>query len=125
MCGAGCIWRTPSRATVFSWRNRSKLTAMQLVASGVAVLLLFALVLGYQAFLLRYEIVQKVASLSEVVGKNSAAALTFGDRKSAQETLSALGVEANVLAARILDREGRTFARFSRAGGDSFAVAEA
>ena len=104
---------------------RSKLTAMQLVASGVAVLLLFALVLGYQAFLLRYEIVQKVASLSEVVGKNSAAALTFGDRKSAQETLSALGVEANVLAARILDREGRTFARFSGAGGDSFAVAEA
>ena len=104
---------------------RSKLTAMQLVASGVAVLLLFALVLGYQAFMLRYEIVQKVASLSEVVGKNSAAALTFGDQKSAQETLSALGVEANVLAARILDRAGRTFARFSRPGADSLAAAEA
>jgi two-component system, sensor histidine kinase and response regulator len=104
---------------------RSKLTAMQLVASGVAVLLLFALVLGYQAFMLRYEIVQKVASLSEVVGKNSAAALTFGDQKSAQETLSALGVEANVLAARILDRTGRTFALFSRPGADSLAAAEA
>ncbi len=104
---------------------RSKLTAMQLVASGVAVLLLFALVLGYQVFLLRYEVVQKVASLSEVVGKNSAAALTFGDQKSAQETLSALGVEPNVLAARILDREGRTFARFGRTDADSFAAVSA
>jgi two-component system, sensor histidine kinase and response regulator len=104
---------------------RSKLTLMQLVTSGVAVLLLFALVLGYQVFLLRYEVVQKVASLSEVVGKNSAAALTFGDPKSAQETLSALGVERNVLAARILDREGRTFALFSRTGGDTFAFNEA
>jgi len=76
---------------------RSKLTVMQLVASGVAVLLLFALVLGYQVFLLRGEIVRKVASLSQVVGENSAAALTFGDPKSAHETLSALGVEPNVL----------------------------
>ena len=104
---------------------RSKLTLMQLVASGVAVLLLFALVLGYQVFLLRGEIVQKVASLSEVVGKNSAAALTFGDPKSAQETLSALGVEPNVLAARIQDREGRPFALFSRTGSDPFAFNEA
>jgi two-component system, sensor histidine kinase and response regulator len=104
---------------------RSKLTLMQLVASGVAVLLLFALVLGYQVFMLRNEVVQKVASLSEVVGKNSAASLTFGDPKSAQDTLSALGVEPNVLAARILDQEGRTFARFSRAGHDSFAFDEA
>ena len=102
---------------------RSKLTVMQLVASGVAVLLLFALVLGYQVFLLRDEIVRKVASLSQVVGENSAAALTFGDPKSAHETLSALGVEPNVLAARILDRKGQTFALFGRAGLDSFATA--
>ena len=102
---------------------RSKLTLMQLVASGVAVLLLFALVLGYQVFLLRDEIVRKVASLSQVVGENSAAALTFGDPKSARETLSALGVEPNVLAARILDRKGQTFALFARAGLDSFATA--
>ncbi len=102
---------------------RSKLTVMQLVASGVAVLLLFALVLGYQVFLLRDEIVRKVASLSQVVGENSAAALTFGDPKSARETLSALGVEPNVLAARILDRKGQTFALFARAGLDSFATA--
>jgi two-component system sensor histidine kinase/response regulator len=102
---------------------RSKLTVMQLVASGVAVLLLFALVLGYQVFLLRGEIVRKVASLSQVVGENSAAALTFGDPKSAHETLSALGVEPNVLAARILDRKGQTFALFERAGLDSFASA--
>ena len=59
---------------------RSKLTVMQLVASGVAVLLLFGLVVGYQAFQLRYDIVRKVALLSEVVGKNSAAALTFNDQ---------------------------------------------
>ena len=102
---------------------RSKLTVMQLVASGVAVLLLFALVLGYQVFLLRDEIVRKVASLSQVVGENSAAALTFGDPKSAHETLSALGVEPNVLATRILDRKGQIFALFERAGLDSFATA--
>jgi two-component system sensor histidine kinase/response regulator len=100
---------------------RSKLTLMQLVASGVAVLLLLALVLGYQVFQLRYEIVRKVALLSEVVGKNSAAALTFGDQKSARETLSALGVDPNVRAARIIDHDGQTFAQFSRARDDSFA----
>jgi signal transduction histidine kinase/DNA-binding response OmpR family regulator len=102
---------------------RSKLTVMQLVASGVAVLLLVALVLGYQFFELRHEIVRKVALLSEVVGKNSAAALTFGDPKSARETLSALGLEPNVRAARIIDREGRTFAQFNRGGSEAFAFA--
>jgi signal transduction histidine kinase/DNA-binding response OmpR family regulator len=95
---------------------RNKLTAMQLVASSVSVLLLVALVLGYHVFLLHYEIVQKVATLSEIVGKNSAAALTFGDQKSAQETLSALGVEPNVLAARIVDRNGKPFVLFEKSG---------
>jgi len=102
---------------------RSKLTVMQLVASGVAVLLLLALVLGYQVFELRHEIVRKVALLSEVVGKNSGAALTFGDPKSARETLSALGVEPNVRAARIIDQQGQTFAQFDRAGSEAFAFA--
>src|ERR1700730_7405201 len=96
---------------------------MQLVASGVAVLLLFALVLSYHVFMLRHEIVDKVASLGEIVGKNSSAALTFGDPKSASETLSALGVEPNVLAARIIDDQGRTFAQFTRPGADASAVA--
>jgi len=104
---------------------RNKLTAMQLVASSVSVLLLVALVLGYHVFLLHYEIVRKVATLSEIVGRNSAAALTFGDQKSAQETLSALGVEPNVLTARILDRSGKPFARFDRSGADSTAGAPA
>ncbi|HWY72463.1 MAG TPA: response regulator [Burkholderiaceae bacterium] len=104
---------------------RSKLTVMQLVASGVAVLLLFTLVLGYHVFLLRHEIVDKVASLGEIVGKNSSAALTFADQKSAQENLSALGVERNVLAARIIDSKGRTFALFSRPGADSSAISVA
>ena len=102
---------------------RNKLTVMQLVASGVAVLLLFALVLSYHLFLLRHEIVDKVASLGEIVGKNSSASLTFGDPKSASETLSALGVEPNVLAARIIDDQGRTFAQFTRPGADTSAVA--
>jgi signal transduction histidine kinase len=110
----------------FAFRHlsiRSKLTVMQLIASGVAVLLLFALVLSYHVFLLRHEIVDKVASLGEIVGKNSSAALTFGDPKSANETLSALGVEPNVLAARIIDSQGRTFAQFTRPDADSSAVA--
>src|SRR3979490_1501753 len=98
---------------------------MQLVASSVSVLLLVALVLGYHVFLLQYEIVQKVATLSEIVGKNSAAALTFGDKKSAQETLSALGVEPNVLAARIVDRDGKPFALFERSGVNSTGVRSA
>jgi two-component system sensor histidine kinase/response regulator len=105
----------------FAFRHlsiRNKLTLMQLVASGVAVLLLFALVLGYQVFELRHEIVRKVALLSEVVGKNSAAALTFGDRKAARETLSALGVDPNVVGARIIDSDGATFVAFSRNNDD-------
>jgi len=103
---------------------RSKLTVMQLVASGVAVLLLFALVLGYQVFLLRGEIVRKVASLSQVVGENSAAALTFGDPKIVRtRPCRRWASRPNVLATRILDRKGQIFALFERAGLDSFATA--
>jgi signal transduction histidine kinase/DNA-binding response OmpR family regulator/HPt (histidine-containing phosphotransfer) domain-containing protein len=98
---------------------RSKLTVMQLVASGLAVLLLLALVLGYQLYELRYEILHKAALLSEVVGKNSAAALTFGDQKSGRETLAALGVDPNVVAARIVDSDGQTFVRFGKSDEDS------
>jgi two-component system, sensor histidine kinase and response regulator len=99
---------------------RSKLTALQLVSSAVAVLLLFTLVLGYHVYRLRHETVQKVASLGELVGRNSAAALTFGDRNAARETLSALAVEPNMLSARIVDRNGLTFASFrSPRAGDA------
>ena len=55
---------------------------------------------------------EKVATLAEVIGTNSTAALTFNDQKSAEATLVALSAESEIVGAAIYTTDGRLFAMY-------------
>jgi PAS domain S-box-containing protein len=53
-----------------------------------------------------------LSTLAQVVGANSTAALTFGDRQSASEVLSALQARPSIVAAAIYSERGQPFAHY-------------
>jgi X-X-X-Leu-X-X-Gly heptad repeat protein len=68
--------------------------------------------LAFDWFAVRSSITRNTETLAEVVGINSAVALTFYDPVTASETLGALSAVEQVQAAVIYDREGKPFASY-------------
>ena len=60
----------------------------------------------------RREQRQQVETLADVLGTNSTGAIAFDDRKAAAQILLALRSKPNATAAKILDKDGRTFADY-------------
>ncbi len=93
---------------------RNKMTIIIMLTC--MIVLLFALI-GFiilEFTISRTALVEKVATLAEVIGTNSTAALTFNDQKSAEATLSALSAESEIISAAIYTKDGRLFARYRR-----------
>ena len=63
-------------------------------------------------FSVRKTMVENLISLADVVGRNSRAAITFNDQKTAEETLSALMNQPNIISAHIYKNDGSEFAKF-------------
>src|SRR5438552_1772629 len=49
---------------------------------------------------------------ARIIGNNSTAALTFDDSKTAQEVLSALRADQDIVAAAVYDKQGQLFAKY-------------
>jgi diguanylate cyclase (GGDEF)-like protein/PAS domain S-box-containing protein len=62
----------------------------------------------------RKAMLKDLTTLAEVIGVNSAAALSFNDPKSADETLAALRAAPNVISAYILTKNQTIFAKYLR-----------
>src|SRR5689334_1961364 len=71
----------------------------------------------YEKATFRTDLIAELTAHADMLGSNTAASLTFNDRKSAQDLLGALSIERHVLAACIYDRDGRVFAEYRREGG--------
>jgi len=54
---------------------------------------------------------EDLVSLADMIGKNTASALVFNDPKAAQETIRPLTAKSSILAAYVIDKDGRLFAR--------------
>ena len=54
----------------------------------------------------------ELTSLADILAKNTVASLTFDDPLSATETLAALKIRKNILAAYLIDTNGRIFSRY-------------
>ena len=82
---------------------------------------LLVLMLAYAGFSLyeranfRSSMVTQLTTLADTLGANAAASLTFGDRKTAGDILSALRAQHDVVAAALYDSEGSAFAEYRRA----------
>jgi len=95
-----------------------KLTWMNMLVSGAALLLACASFIAYDVVSFRASIVRNLSTQAQIIGSNSISALIFNDRQSAENTLSALKAAHNVTFAGIYSADGKLFASYSR-GADA------
>ncbi len=99
------------------WNNQSiagKLTRMNLVVCGVALLLAYVSFLMYDLYSLRQALKSDLDTEAQIIGSNCVAPLLFDDPQAAQSTLSALRGSPHVLAAVVYTADQQPFASFSR-----------
>jgi len=91
---------------------KRKLTAIIMLTSGIVLLLASAAFVTSDIISFRREMVERLSTLAEIIGTNSAATLTFKDKKAAEETLSALTAEPDIISGYIFTRGGEVFAKY-------------
>jgi signal transduction histidine kinase len=101
----------------------TKLTTMNMLVSGVALLLASTGFFVYDQLNFRDSLVRTLSAQAQIIGSNSVSALLFNDPQAAAATLSALRSSIHVGSAGILTPDGRFFARYERTPADrSFGV---
>ncbi len=70
----------------------------------------------YERSSFRRGLQEELTALADTVGENSAAALAFEDRPSAQDTLAALRAEPHIVAACLYQSSGKILAEYRRRG---------
>ena len=101
---------------------RGKQTLIMMLTSSIVLLLACTTFSIYEVITFRKAMVRNLATLAEIVGDNTAAALDFNDAASAKETLSALKAEPDIVGACVYIKNGGIFARYDR-GNDSIVFA--
>jgi len=101
---------------VRNYSIRQKLTWMNMLVSGAALLLACTAFAAYELADFRQTLVRDLSIQAQIIGANSASAILFNDLDSARNTLSALQAAPNVLSASIYSPSGSAFATWSRDG---------
>jgi signal transduction histidine kinase/DNA-binding response OmpR family regulator len=91
-----------------------KLTAVSVAASAVSLVFACAVFGAYDFWASRQRLVRDIGLLAEVIGRNSTAALAFGDEQAAEGTLKELARNEHIMSAMILSPNGAPLARFDR-----------
>jgi signal transduction histidine kinase len=101
------------------WSPRSisaRLTRMNLVVSGAALMMAYISFMAYDLYTLRQNLLETLNTEATIIGSNSVTALLFDDPQAAQTTLSALAGSPHIRAAAMFDPDGKLFASYSRTG---------
>jgi len=91
-----------------------KLTALNLLVSGAAVLLACASFLAYDVNNFRHTLLEELSIQAEIIGSNAISPLVFNDPPSAAKTLAALHASPNIIYAGIYTPDGQFFAGYWR-----------
>ena len=94
-----------------------KLTWMNMLVSGVALLTACVALIGYDLVTFRAVAVSNLSTQAQIVASNSISALLFDDPQAAQNTLSALKTAPNIKSAGIYASDGHPFAAYWRDQG--------
>jgi diguanylate cyclase (GGDEF)-like protein/PAS domain S-box-containing protein len=108
-----------SRGWVTAFRNssiRTKLTILIVGTTSVALILAGAGLLSYESREYRAAGTREMSALAEIVSAASTAALSFGDKQAARETLASLHGDRRILRAAVYDKAGDSFAVYDQAG---------
>jgi PAS domain S-box-containing protein len=95
---------------------RRQLTLVVLCTSLFGLGIVYATFELYERASFRRGLTEELSTLADTVGANSAASLTFYDKKSADEVLAGLGAEHHILAACLFNTYGQAFAEYRRPG---------
>jgi C4-dicarboxylate-specific signal transduction histidine kinase len=95
---------------------RRKQVLIIMFTTTVALLLACSAFVFYDVVDFRAELVERIASIAEVIAEHSTAALDFSDTTTAEQTLQALSTESEVDAGCMYDRDGHVFAEYTRDG---------
>lgn len=98
-----------------------KLTFMNVLVSGAALIAACAAFLAYDQYTFRQSLVRNLSAQARIVGSNSVSALIFNDPAAAENTLSALESLPHIIAAAIFDEHGQLFAQYARSHGERLA----
>ena len=91
-----------------------KLTWMNMLVSGAALLLACGGFCAYDLYSFRDALVRNVSIQAQIIGDNTGSALLFDDPHSAEKTLSALGANRHLAYAQIYTADGQPFAAYWR-----------
>jgi signal transduction histidine kinase len=96
---------------------RQKLTWMNMLVSGAALLLACTAFAGFELADFRETLVRGLSIQAQIAGANSASALLFNDSDSARNTLSALNAAPDIISASIYTPSGSLLADWTRDPG--------
>jgi len=68
----------------------------------------------YETIAVRQSSLEEMTLVADLIGSNSAGALSFNDAQAGEETLAALKTNPHVIAARVYDKTGKPFATYLR-----------
>src|SRR5258708_23948568 len=91
-----------------------KLTWMNMLVSGAALLLACGAFIAYDVISNRNGMIYNLSMQAQIVGFNSTSALLFNDSHSAENTLSGLQAWPNIVSAGIYKPDRRTFPMYRR-----------
>ena len=95
---------------------RRKLLVLMMMSTGAAVFVALVAMIGYDLRAYHKTWLADVGAQAELLGRTTAAALTFDDPKTARENLALLRFQPKVRAAAIYDKSGRVFASYAAEG---------
>src|SRR5438270_13037230 len=102
--------------TFHDWSIRYKLTGLFVTMACISALAVSVPLGAFDVLGLRQAMARDLATLADVLARNSTAALTFRDPRAAQDVLQALQAEPSVSAACIYTDDGKPFATYVRQG---------
>lgn len=104
---------------------RNKLILMQVFTSVLVLAVVFGVFIFTDINSYKQRKLDSMISLAQVIGSNSISAIQFQDPEAATEMLQELhNVSPEIIHASIVNNHGEIFARYSKAGADSFKIAD-
>jgi signal transduction histidine kinase len=96
----------------------TRLTIMNMLVSGVALLLACAGLFAYDQITFRESLVRTLSAQAQIIASNSVSAILFNDPQAAANTLAALKSSQSIVSAGIFTNERRPLAQYVREPGD-------
>ena len=95
---------------------RQKLLSIMLLTSGIALLAASLAFFINDVLIFQERTNEQQRIIANIIGMNTAAALSFNDNEAAKETLSGLAADPHILAAHIMTPNKKLFASYLRKG---------